>query len=116
MSNEKAKIRKVDPKSAVKVPWILFFVFIAYLLFAVIFSAFGLPETVAVAAVVIVALLEAAMAALLFPAPLFVHGLVIILEIAFGLIFGRILFVLLMLGIYVLSIVVLYFWTREEKA
>ena len=116
MSNEKTKIRKVNPKSAVKVPWVLFFVFIAYLLFAILFSVLGLPETVAVAAVVIVTLLEAAMAALLFPAPLFVHGIVIILEIAFGLAFGRLLFVLIMLGVYVLSIVLLYFWTREEKA
>ncbi|MBQ6133327.1 MAG: hypothetical protein IJI65_04180 [Lachnospiraceae bacterium] len=116
MSKEKTTIRKVNPGSAVKVPWIMFIIFIAYLLFAVLFSSFGLPETIAVAAVVIVTLLQAAMAALLFPAPLFVHGLVIILEIAFGLIFGRILFMLLMIGVYVLSIVLLYFWTREEKA
>lgn len=116
MSNEKTSVKKVNPSSAVKIPWILLFAFIAYLLFAILFSAFGLPDAVAVVAAVIVALLEAAMAALLFPTPLFVHGVVIILEIAFGLIFGRLFFALIMLGVYVLSIVVLYFWTREEKA
>lgn len=116
MSNEKAKIKKVNPSSAVKLPWILFFVFIAYLLFAILLSAFGLPETVAVAAVVIITLLEAGMAALLFPAPIFVHGLVVLVEIALGLAFGRLLFMLIMTGVYVLSIILLYFWTREEKA
>lgn len=116
MSNEKTKIKKVNPSSAVKLPWILLFVFIAYLLFAILLSAFGLPETVAVTATVIIALLEAGMAALLFPTPIFVHGLVVLLEIALGLIFGRLLFMLIMTGIYVLSIVLLYFWTREEKA
>ena len=46
--------------------------------------------------------------------PLWVHGLLVIAQIAAGFIFGRAVFMVLMAIVYVLAVAFLYLWTSEE--
>lgn len=97
-------------------PWIMLAVFVCYVIFALVFAVQGMDARVSFPAVGIFVLLEAALSALLFPVPLWIHGLIFIGQLALGLAFHMLPFMILMVIIYCLGIATLYFWTREEKA
>lgn len=73
------------------------------------------PLKVPVVAVCAIVILEAAMAALLNRIPIWVHGLIVIAQIVAGIVFGKIVFMILMAVVYVTAVALLYFWSTQDK-
>ncbi|MEE3480792.1 MAG: hypothetical protein VZQ80_02240 [Lachnospiraceae bacterium] len=99
-----------------RMPVILLAVFIIYVIFAMVFAVNGLDSGVSYPAVGFFVLLEACLAALLFPIPLWIHGLVFLGQLIFGICFHKGTFMVLMALLYALAVAVIYFWTRKERA
>lgn len=99
-----------------RVPVILLAVFIIYVIFSMVFAVNGLDMGISYPAVGFFVLLEACLAALLFPIPLWIHGLVFLGQIIFGIGFHKGTFMVLMAILYALAVALIYFWTRKERA
>lgn len=104
------KVRTTAPQ------WILFFIFVAFEIFAVLFVTYGIKNPISLVAAAIYAILEVLLSVCLFRTPVFVHGLVIIAQIIVGNIFSCRVIMIIFSILYFLSVVLLYYWTREERA
>lgn len=86
-------------------------------IFAVIFAVLVIVSYVVVGIPIVpvcaIAILEALLAVLLNKVPLWIHGMVIIAQIVAGIIFGKLIFMVLMAIVYVCAMVLLYFRTKE---
>ncbi len=110
------KVKFAPKPKPSKMPVILLAAFVAYTIFAIIFAVNGLGAGVSFPAVGIFVLLEAGLAALLFPVALWIHGLVFLAQIIAGIGFHMLPFMILMDIIYALGVALIYFWTRKERA
>lgn len=93
------------------------FIFLAVYLLAIIaifvvgFKVLGIP----IAAVGLFIVLEGFLAALLNRIPLWVHGLVFVGEIVAGVVFGKLIFMILMAVVYALCVALLFFFTKNYE-
>lgn len=123
-SGEKDKAAAVVSKAPAKraaggksrLPEIFLVVFVAYTIFALVFAVYGLGSGISFPAAGIFVLLEACLAALLFPIPLWIHGLIFLAQLIAGLGFHMLPFMILMDILYCLGVAVIFFWTRKERA
>ena len=93
------------------------FIFLAVFLVAVVavfivgFKVLGIP----IAAVGLFIVLEGLLAALLNRIPLWVHGLVFVGQIVAGVVFAKLIFMILMAVIYALCVALLFFFTKDYE-
>ncbi|MCI5821854.1 MAG: hypothetical protein PUB24_06785 [Lachnospiraceae bacterium] len=90
---------------------IAIFVVVAVAMILVSFLVLHIP-LVAVCTIVI---LEGALAALLNRIPIWIHGLIVIAQIVAGILFGKIVFMVLMAVVYVAAVALLYLWTSKDN-
>ena len=87
------------------------FVVVALAMILISILALHLP----VVAVCTIVILEALLAACLNRIPIWVHGLIVIAEIVAGIVFGKIVFMVLMAVVYVTAVTLLYMWSRRAN-
>lgn len=113
--SKSAAKRRAEGKGS-RLPEIFLAVFVAYTIFALVFAVYGLAAGISFPAAGIFVLLEVCLAALLFPVPLWIHGLIFLAQLIAGLGFHMLAFMILMDILYCLGVAVIFFWTRKEKA
>lgn len=101
-------------KNLIKKPIVVMgiFVVMAVAMILVGFLACKVP-LVAVCSIVI---LEALLAALLNKIPIWVHGILVIAQIVAGIIFGKVIFMILMAVVYVAAVLMLYLWAARDES
>lgn len=110
-----AKKRRAKRVKSTALQWIIFFVFVAYEIFAILFATYGIPVQISLVAAAIYSILEVLLSICLFRTPVYVHGLVIIGQLIVGNIFKNLPLMILFAILYLLAVVLLYYWTRDEK-
>ena len=92
-------------------PLISLAVFIVIALAMILVGYFGLQIPLVPVGTFVI--LEAVLCACLNRMPVWVHGVVVILQIAMGFYLGKGIFMICMAVVYVAAVALLYLWTRE---
>lgn len=87
------------------------FVVVALAMILISILALHLP----IVGVCTIVILEALLAACLNRIPIWIHGLIVIAEIVAGILFGKIVFMVLMAVVYVTAVALLYLWSPKEN-
>ena len=111
MDGENMAKRRAKSSTGIPFPFLAAGVyFIMVVVFFILgFKTFSIP----IAAVGLFVVLEALLAALLNRIPLWIHGLVVVAQIACGAYFGKLVFMILMAVLYAGAICLLYLFGRD---
>lgn len=110
-----SRIKRAKKVKTTAPQWTLLIIFIAYEIFAILFSSYGIPATISIVAAGIYSILEVLLSICLFRTPIYVHGLVIIGQLILGNVCKNLPLMIVFAILYFISVVLLYYWTREEK-
>ena len=102
------KIKQLTKKPAVALGA---FVVVASAMILIIILALNLP----VVGVCTIMILEALLAVCLNRIPIWIHGLIVIAQIVAGIVFGKIVFLILMVVVYITAVALLYLWSSKEN-
>ena len=95
-----------------KMPLIALAVFLVIALVMILVSFFAL--SIPIVAVCTFVVLEALLCALLNNIPIWVHGIIVIAEVVAGVLFSKVVFMILMAVVYVAAVALLYVWTNKK--
>ncbi len=100
-------------KQLTKKPIVVLGAFIVVALAMILISILALH--LPIVGVCTIVILEALLAACLNRIPIWIHGLIIIAQIVAGIVFGKIVFMVLMAVLYVTAVALLYLWSLKEN-
>ena len=112
VEKEKKGFQLKDFYTKKNLPFICIIILGIYTIASILISYFALE--IPIVPLCMIVILEALLAALLNKIPLWVHGLVFILEIVIGVIASKAAFMVLMAFVYAIAVVFLYIWSRNE--
>ena len=97
-------------------PLVMLICFIVWTIVAMVLSASVISTPVLIVPAGIFVVLEVLLAVCLHRIPVWIHGLIVIGQIAAGMAFSYLPFMILMVIEYIAAILVLYFWARKDQA
>ena len=100
-------------KQLTKKPIVVLGAFIVVALAMILISILALH--LPIVGVCTIVILEALLAACLNRIPIWIHGLIIIAQSVAGIVFGKIVFMVLMAVLYVTAVALLYLWSLKEN-
>ena len=95
-----------------KMPLISLGIFVAVSVVMILVSYLVL--NIPIVPVCTIVILEALLCALLNQIPVWVHGIIVIAQVVAGVLFAKVVFMVLMAIVYVVAVALLYIWTKKN--